>query len=397
MSESSVASELCRKYLRLHLCNGIGAVRFGALLREIGDIDRVLTAAPRELTRVKGISEKLAASVARDRDEAAVEREIALAGEHGVRIICLADDEYPIALKRIDDPPPCLYVKGTLQREDAIALGVVGSRHSSRYGAEQAERFGALLGGAGFTVASGMARGIDTAAHRGALSAGGRTIAVLGCGLCHLYPPESTELARRIAASGAILSELPMNIAPDSKNFPPRNRIIAGLSLGILVVEAARRSGALITARLANEYNREVFAIPGRIDMITAEGCNELIKTGGAKLVTKLEDVLQELGETGEALMPASSNPAGTKCQGSLPFDSKAVEGRPLVSLTPQEAHTLRILGPEALPIEAFCDGGELAPSQVAAALTGLQLKGMVRRVKGDLYERTGPGAAAPS
>ena len=393
MAETTVASEVCRKYLRLHLCNGIGAVRFAALLREIGDIDGVLDASEAQLSRVRGISEALSRRVVSERRDANVDEEITLAGERGVRIICLADAEYPRPLELIDDPPPVLYVRGTLQAEDAVAMAIVGSRHASRYGVEQSERFGELLAGAGLTVVSGMARGIDTAAHRGALNAGGRTLAVLGCGLCHLYPPESTELSERITANGAILSELPMKIAPDSKNFPPRNRIIAGLSLGVLVVEAARRSGALISARLAAEYNREIFALPGRIDMITAEGCNELIKSGGAKLVTCLADVLNELGAVGETLMqPAYHGNTASGGNRTLFDQPEAVsQSQSIVSLTPLEQQALELIGEDTLPIEALCDASEMPPAQIAAALTGLQLKGMVRRVRGDQFERTHP------
>lgn len=388
-----VASDVCRKFLRLHLCNGIGSIRFAALLRELGDIDRVLSASVAQMTRVRSIGEKLAERVARERDDAPVDHELHRAAEHGVRILCIADEDYPASLRMMDDPPPCLYVRGTLEKTDAVAMAIVGSRHCSRYGAEQAERFGGLLAGAGLTVVSGMARGIDTAAHRGALSAGGRTIAVLGCGLCHLYPPESTELAERIAASGAIVSELPMDVAPDAKNFPPRNRIIAGLSLGVLVVEAARRSGALITARLAGEYNREVFAIPGRIDMVSAEGCNELIKTGGAKLVTKLEDVLQELGSVGELLSrPAATGAAGPSeldFDGCSPACADMPSDAPIPTLSETERRTYELLNYDAMPIEALCDVSNMPPGQIAAALTGLQLKGLVRRVDGDHFERT--------
>ncbi|MBX3395612.1 MAG: DNA-processing protein DprA [Phycisphaerae bacterium] len=409
MVSDNVATEVCRKYLRLHLCDGIGAVRFGALLREFGDIDRVLGASVREMARVRSISDRIAERVARERGEVDVDREIDLAGSRGVRIVCMADADYPAPLRMMDDPPPCLYYRGTLQREDAVSMAVVGSRQCSRYGAEQADRFGSLLAGAGLTVVSGMARGIDSAAHRGALSAGGRTLAVIGCGLSYLYPPEATELAERIAASGAILSELPMSVAPDSKNFPPRNRIIAGLSLGVLVVEAARRSGALISAKLACEYNREVFAIPGRIDVASADGCNELIKSGAAKLVMKLEDIMHELGPTGELLMSgsaASKHPIDnqtTTAESSTLFNSTADESiatrsgapvqnlpRPGVSLTTQEKHTLELLATGSMPIETLCDVSDLPPAQVAAALTSLQLKGLIRRKAGDDFERIG-------
>ena len=379
MVETQTASPIARKYLRLHLCNGIGAIRFANLLHELGDIDRVLGASVAELASVKQVGPKSAETVARDRDGVEVDREIELAQRRNIRILCLADADYPIPLRMINDPPPCIYVRGTLERTDALALAIVGARHSSRYGAEQAERFGALVANAGLTVVSGMARGIDAAAHRGALIAGGRTLAVLGCGLCHLYPPDSIELADEIADHGAVMSELPMEIAPDPKHFPPRNRVIVGLALGVLVVEAARRSGALISARLGNEYNREVFAVPGRIDTPHAEGCNALIQTGSAKLVTKLEDILEELGEAGAALMPdkEEKKPGASATSGTL------------ANLNQTETQVLKALGAEPMPVEAVCEASNLPAAQVASALTGLQLKGVVRRVQGDLFERT--------
>lgn len=401
MPSATTCSEICRKYLRVHLTSGIGPLRLAALLSELGDIDAVLNANRSQLTRVRGVSDVIADRMVRSRREINIDDEITLAARFGVRIRCIADDDYPRQLRLIDDPPTCLYIRGSLQPEDAVSMAVVGSRHCSRYGAEQAERFSALLAGVGFTVVSGLARGIDTAAHRGALSAGGRTIAVLGCGLAHLYPPESGPLADEIVGSGALVSELPMDVAPDSKNFPPRNRIITGLSLGTLVIEAARRSGALITARLAAEYNREVFAVPGRIDVRSAEGCNDLIKSGSAKLVANLEDIMNELGDVGVVL---SNGPPVARQAGPTLFDDPAIDAHldgysPEIStadspqevrlkLTTQEELTLARLGREALSIESICEDCTIPPGQVAAALTGLQLKGLVKRVRGDQFER---------
>ena len=371
---SKVCSPIAEKYLRLHLCQDVGPIRFANLLSELGGIDAALSAPLSQLMRVEKVGEKTGRNIVRDRQSGLAQEEIQIASQEGVRILCVEDEDYPIALKNISDPPSCIYVRGTLQREDAVALGIVGSRTCSRYGAEQSERLAGLAAGAGLTIVSGMARGIDTYAHRGALAAGGRTIAVLGCGLCHVYPEESVDLARRIAANGAVISELPMRITPDAKNFPARNRIIAGLSLGVLVVEAAKRSGALITARLASEYNREVFALPGRVDGPLAEGCHELIKTGGAKLVTCLPDILDELGAVGQTLSAPEEKSSGPVVQQA--------------SLDAAELQILSAMGSEALPADALCELSALPPARVASLLTGLQLKGAVRRVGSDLYER---------
>jgi DNA processing protein len=369
--------------MRLALCSDVGPIRFSSMLAAFGDIDAALSAPASRLAMVDRIGDRLASQIARDRESVDVDVEIETAARYGVRIVCLADEGYPPPLRAINDPPPCIYVKGCLQREDTLALAIVGSRHCSRYGAEQAERFASLAAHAGLTVVSGMARGIDTAAHRGALVGGGRTLAVLGCGLAHMYPPESGELAAEICQRGAIISELPMHVAPDSKNFPRRNRIIVGLSLGVVIVEAAKRSGALISARLASEYNREVFAVPGRIDMIQSEGCHDLIKTAAAKLVTNFTDVLEDLGEAGRALMDDSGNGNGNGEAGAngTPRES-------LLALSSDEESILAALGDEPAPAEAVCEATGLPPAQVAALLTSLQLKGAIRRCLGDFFER---------
>ncbi len=380
MAETDAASPIARKYLRLHLCREVGAIRFANLLRELGDIDAVLGAGVSQLMRADKVGEVVAENIARGRDEIDVDAECDLAQSRGARILCLADNEYPPALKTIPDPPACLYVRGTLQPEDAVALAIVGSRRCSHYGAEQAERFGALASNAGLVVISGMARGIDTAAHRGALAGGGRTIAVIGCGLCHLYPPESTELAERIIEHGALISELPMNVPPDSKNFPPRNRIVVGLALGVLVVEAGHRSGALISARLGSEYNREVFALPGRLDTPYAHGCHKLIRDSAAKLVTNLGDILDELGEAGATLKEPDSQ--------EQPDAQPAA--KTIAKLDDVETRILDLMGSGSATIEELCDLSALPPARVAAAMTGLQLKGVIRRIAPDLYERVG-------
>lgn len=376
-------TEIARKYLRLHLCRGVGSIRSAQLVRELGGIDAVLAASVAELARVRGVGPETAGSIVNGRHPDNADREIELCNKKGVHLLCVEDPDYPALLKRIEDPPACLYVRGQLEPEDAVAFGIVGARHATHYGVEQAERFGARAAAAGMTVVSGMARGVDTAAHRGALVANGRTIAVIGCGLTYLYPPDAIELAERIAESGAILSELPMEVAPDSKNFPPRNRIIAGLSLGVLVVEAAKRSGALISARLATEYNREVFVLPGRVDMPQSAGCHALIQKGEGLLVTCFEDVLDGFGEVGDVLRKPTEDDDKEGGNGS----SKHVS---MVTLSDDEAHVYEAIGDEPAPIEAICERSGLPASRVAIALTTLQLKAVVRRAPGELFYRAG-------
>ncbi len=385
---ASVISEVGRKCLRLHLIEGVGPIRFARLLKHFGGVDGVLGASASALERVNGIGRETAERIARGRDAPDADTEVALAADRSVRIVCVLDAEYPPALRTISDPPPCVYVRGTLDPSDALALAIVGARHCTRYGAEQAERFGALAARAGLTVVSGLARGIDSAGHSGALAVDGRTLAVQGCGLCHVYPPESAELAGRIAAQGALLSELPMKVVPEDRNFPRRNRIIAGLSLGVLVVEAARNSGALITARLAGDYNREVFALPGRLDSPHAEGCNAMIQRGEAKLVATLDDILSELGDAGRALNPAGSAHVSAAAPSAAPGAGSTAREALVATLDVPLRGLLDAFDDEPMSIEQLVEASGQTPARVAAGLTTLQLRGLVRRAGGDHFER---------
>ena len=267
---------------------------------------------------------------------------------------------------------------------------MVGTRRASRYGREQAERFGSLLGRAGFTVVSGLARGVDSFAHRGALESGGRTFAVLGSGLKHIYPAENRDLAAEVSSQGAVVSEFPLDMQPSRENFPRRNRIVAGMSLGVLVIEAPERSGALITARLAAEMNRELFVVPGRIDYDNAAGCHRLIREG-ATLVRKLEDIMQELGPVPDELAArvregASLAPAFADVQGQE-VEAPTTSGA-MAASTAAEGKILSALAGEPTHIDHICASTGLPVSQVSSALMMLELKRLVQQHPGKFFVR---------
>ncbi|UCE99860.1 MAG: DNA-processing protein DprA, partial [Planctomycetota bacterium] len=293
----------------------------------------------------------------------------------------LEDARYPALLKQIYDPPAVLYIKGSLSSSDNLAIAIVGTRRCSLYGQEQSSRLAHLLSSAGFTICSGMARGIDTAAHQGALSAGGRTIAVQGCGLGGVFPPENKKLFELISESGSCISELPLQYEPLSENFPPRNRIIAGLSLGTIVIEAGLYSGALITARAALDYNREVMAVPGKIDSPLSKGSHELIKQG-AKLIESIKDVMEALGYIGEQLEEHVSKAAAkalAKIETPL-FDISQVK------LSGDEKTIYDYLSKEPLHIEQIIAGTKLTAGSINAGLISLRLKGLIKQLPGSLF-----------
>jgi DNA processing protein len=292
--------ENARAQILLALTPDVGPILRGRLLERFETADCVFTASELDLQSVQGVGPKISSRIINARHEVQLDAQLAIAAEHGLTILLPEWPGYPRSLKEIPDPPGVLFVRGALEPADQMAVAIVGTRRATHYGKQQAERLAAGLARAGLTVVSGMARGIDGAAHRGALAAGGRTIAVLASGVLNPFPPEHIKLAEEIAAHGAVIGEAAPTMPPLAGMFPQRNRIISGLTMGTIVVEAADRSGALITARHAMEQGREVFAVPGPVDSPGSSGPHRLLRDG-AKLVTCVDDVLEELGPLAEA------------------------------------------------------------------------------------------------
>ena len=361
--------------LRLHLTSGIGPRLYGALVEHFGSAKAAAEAGASALAEVNGISRSGAEAMVDGIRQADAEAELDRARAAGVAVIVRGEPEYPIALTYLFDAPPVLYVKGTLVPGDAQAISIVGMRKCSLYGQDQAERLAGGMARAGFTVVSGLARGIDSAAHRGALAADGRTIAVLGNGLATVYPPENKPLAEAVVERGALVSEFPMAVGPTAENFPRRNRILGALSLGTIVVEAGRRSGALITARLAAEMGKEVFAVPNRVDAPGAAGVHGLIRDG-ARLVESVADVLEEFPDLGLSAAPDDEDAAR---QGTLSLKA---------NLSPEEARLMEVLDGEPAAMDVLASRAGLAAAQASGALTLLELKGLVRALPGGRFAR---------
>ncbi len=360
-------------WLRLLRVPGLGPATFDALVRHFGSPGEALRAAQAELKHC-GISEDIISGI-RKPDHAGVERDLAWAEQPGHTVLRLGDSGYPARLRHIARPPPVLFVDGSVSCLDHPQIAIVGSRHPSTTGRKNAHAFADSLARIGLTITSGLAIGIDGASHAGSLAAGGYTIAVAATGLDRTYPASHLDLARQITGHGAIISEFPTGVRPTPENFPRRNRLISGLSLGVLVVEAARQSGSLITARLAAEQGREVFAIPGSIHNPLAKGCHQLIQSG-AKLVESPEDILEELAELVE--LQASPAPAATE-----PAE---------VELDKAYRQLLDCLGFEPTSVDELVERSGLTADAVSSMLPLLELKGLIAAEFGGLYTRLTPG-----
>jgi DNA processing protein len=359
-------------YIVLNMIEGLGPVSVRRLIDALGSPKTILESDREALMKARGVGEKLALKIVAQRDSIDPSEEIDKAADQGARIVTPADDEYPKALKAIHDPPLALYVRGRFIPADEKAIGIVGSRATSHYGLSAADRLAYQLGQTGFTVVSGLARGTDTAAHNGALKSGGRTIAVLGGALDRLYPPENAGLADQISKQGVVVSEYPMGRQADRMTFPYRNRIISGLSMGVLLVESDLKGGSMHTAEAAMEQGRTVFALPGRIDTPGARGPHLLIKNG-AKLVESLDDILEEY----EYLLPRTE----------LSASGVTTAARPNVPMTEQETKIVETLWQEPLDVDSLARSLEMPSHELSGLLLGLEMKRVVKTLPGRMVE----------
>lgn len=365
--DDPLAASLC-----LSLVKGVGPLVLQTLLETFGSPADVLRAAPSQLRQVPGVGAKLATTIADAVARNEVVAEIQRCRQHEIRILTQDDAGYPEALQNIYDPPHTLFCQGELLPQDALAVAIVGTRHATHYGKRQAHRLAGSLTRAGITIVSGLARGIDAEAHRAALEAGGRTLAVFAGGLLNVYPVDHRELAFDVAQSGALLSEFPCEWPISRGSFPRRNRLITGLSQGVIVIEAGERSGALTSARHAMEQGREVFALPGPVDSRVSRGCHALLRDG-ATLVETADDVLDALGP----LATAAVSPTGEEIRHPAELQ-----------LNEQERTILHHIGTQPTSIDRIVDASNLPVPRVLATISALEMRRLVRRLSGDLVCR---------
>jgi DNA processing protein len=363
-------------FIALNMIDGVGPVRVRQLLGHFAEPQDILQASRAQLEQVQGIGRELSEAIAGWEKKVDLAAELKRLEQSGCHVVIQSDDNYPALLKQIYDPPIVLYVKGRLLPQDKNGVAIVGSRQTTHYGIETARKLAYQLAYIGVTIVSGGARGIDTAAHQGALNSKGRTIAVMGTGINLVFPAENVELFERIAEAGAVITQFPFNRKADKQSFPIRNRLVAGMTLGTVVVEANLTSGALITARMANDNGRQVFAVPGRVDSPRSKGCHELIKNGGAKLCESAEDILCEF----EYLFPAMNRPSALQDE----------PGLPAFSLSPNETAVYSLVEKEEHSIDDVIRRSGLAPSTVSVVLLGLEMKRLIRQLPGKRFVKYG-------
>lgn len=396
--------------IHVNLIQGIGQKTVLFLMEIFGSAEKILNATPQELEKIDGLSPKARNSLTQRKLGCPLEHELELIDEFGCHVITYYDDGYPSLLKQIDTPPLLLYVRGALKPEDAVSIALVGSRQAKDYGRRVSYQLSFQLAKLGLTITSGFAKGIDTCAHRGALDANGRTIAVMGNGLSIVYPAGNSNLVERIIESGALISEFPMGMKPRAENFPIRNRIISGLTFGTVVVEASNRSGALITARLASEQGREVFAVPGQIFSELSTGTHKLIDAG-AKLINTVDDLLEALPQhyRNQITTPTSGtgSDTDTTIQQPLPDNKRIPQQKdpvttdintsvnkkvdanvPLPDLTADEKVVFNAIEIPSSHIDSIVRTTELPINQVSSVLLMLELKGIIEQLPGKMFSK---------
>lgn len=361
-------------FLQLVLTQGVGSVLLDRLLEKFETAANVLAASPDQLSEVEGVGIGLIRNLRSGEFRERAQRTIELCQAHGVDILLPNDERFPRLLREIPDPPSVLFLRGQLVQRDALSVAIVGTRTASQYGKVQAERFARVLARSGLTIVSGLARGIDAAAHHGALDADetGRTIAVLSSGVVEIFPPQHTELADRIATRGVLISEMPPDSKPKKGMFPRRNRLISGLSLATIVIEASERSGSLITARTAGEQGRDVLALPGLVSSANARGSNKLIRDG-AILVQDPEDVIESLGPLVENVRLSPEETVMHPAELTLNEQEKAV----LQAIQAEPTAVDRVVIASGLPI-----------SRVLSTLSVLEMRRLIRRISGQVVQR---------
>lgn len=391
--------------IHLNLIRGVGPKTARSLIEVLGSVEKVLQASPAELGKIDSLSPNIRECLVRKQLSCPLERELELIQEYGCNIVTLYDAAYPQRLKEIDTPPLLLYIKGELKSEDAFSISLVGSRQAKDYGRRVSYQLSYQLARRGLTVVSGFAKGVDTCAHRGALEAEGRTIAVMGNGLSLIYPAVNSELAEQIEQSGALISEFPMGMKPIRDNFPRRNRLISGLTIGTVVVEASNRSGALITARHALDQGREVFAVPGEISSELSTGPHQLIDAG-AKLISNADDLLEALPqhlinhnltatpspdtdtatELPRDLAVEKTNPEPTRSETPEKPEPKPVTPPP--ALTDEEKKVFNAIETPASHIDTIVRTTQLPISKVSSTLLMLELKGVIEQLPGKQFSK---------
>jgi DNA processing protein len=372
--------DILKYWIALKSIAGIGNITFPALVDKFGSLPAVFAASISHLRKTPGISKETAIAITGFKDWDKIKHDLELLDKNEINIITYQDELYPVKLMNIYDRPAFLYVRGNLNKDD-INIAVVGSRQASTYGKYTTERISRELALKGLTIVSGMARGLDSAAHRGALTAHGRTIAVLGSGLDVIYPPENKKLFADIIQNGAVISEFPLGTPPRSANFPARNRIISGMSYGVVIVEAGEKSGSLITARLALEQGREVFAVPGSIDTAGSRGTNKLIKQG-AKLIENVDDILEEI-------LPQLENIKSLKLSSASNQQKNAVKKNEKINVI--EKQIIDFISVEQIHVDELISSTGLSSADILSAMTTLELKGIVQQHPGKFFSLKQP------